>query len=122
MWFGFWPWSEEQDGQSTLFFRASVHGVPFEINNNFNIKPGYIESFKVLENGQAFQFRLDTSKKFHDGKNFTARDFEYSMIRALISPQTRPEREFMSLIAGARRLQPGDKFKFHSFAINRLRS
>jgi peptide/nickel transport system substrate-binding protein len=46
------------------------------------LRPGLAESWKVLEDGLTWEFKLRRGVKFHDGSEFTAADVEFTVQRA----------------------------------------
>lgn len=60
------------------------------VDENANIHPGVAESWSISEDGLTYKFNLRKDAKWSDGQPVTAKDFEYSWIRAL-DPKTAAE-------------------------------
>ncbi len=57
------------------------------MNTDLQLVPDIAESWDVDESGTVYTFHLRDNAKFHDGKPITARDFKWSLERA-VNPET----------------------------------
>ncbi len=71
--------------QSTLY--AALYEGLVTVDDKGNIVPGAAESWDVSEDGTEYTFHLREGLKWSDGEPLTAKDFEYSWLRALM-PET----------------------------------
>jgi oligopeptide transport system substrate-binding protein len=71
--------------QSTLY--AALYEGLVTVDDKGRIVPGAAESWDVSEDGTEYTFHLREGLKWSDGKPLTAKDFEYSWLRALM-PET----------------------------------
>lgn len=106
------PWLNFNDGATRSTFNTAVHSQPLFIYPDLNISPGYIKKWKWESKENKYIFTIDTSLKYHNGKNVSAKDVELVFVKPFISPLTRAnERIPLSTIKGISKLKVGMPFR-----------
>jgi peptide/nickel transport system substrate-binding protein len=65
----------------------AVYNRFLDTDDNFNVVPALAQSWKSSSDGKQWTFKLQPGVKFHDGKDFGAKDVVYTF-RRLIDPAT----------------------------------
>ena len=105
------PWHYEAAGAAAATYRQAVHSRPVFINSNFEIKPGYIKSWKWDYEDNKFIFTLDSSLKYHDGRPISAYDFEFVLIKPFLGTVGVSDQTPLMYIKGITKLKRGEPFK-----------
>lgn len=79
------PTISQGSTQSTIY--ATLYEGLVTVDETGNIIPGAAERWEVSPDGTEYTFYLRDGLKWSDGKDLTARDFEYAWLRAL-QPET----------------------------------
>lgn len=79
------PTISQGSTQSTIY--ATLYEGLVTVDENGNIIPGAAASWEVSPDGTEYTFTLRDGLKWSDGKDLTAKDFEYAWLRAL-QPET----------------------------------
>ena len=62
-----------------------VYENMIEVNNNYEAQPNVITEWETTDGGTHWVFTVDTSRRFHNGEQMTAKDVAYSLNIALNS-------------------------------------
>ena len=62
-----------------------VYENMIEVDNNYNAIPNVITEWETKDNGKHWTFKVDTSRRFHNGEQMTAKDVAYSLVKAMNS-------------------------------------
>ena len=71
-------------------FIGQLFGGLVKLDDDSKIKPDIAESWTISDDGRVYTFKLREDVTFHNGKEVTAQDFEYSWERAC-NPETGSE-------------------------------
>jgi peptide/nickel transport system substrate-binding protein len=81
---------------SNILCTQLMYDTIFDVDETFAITPQLVTEFSSTD-GKAWRFEVDNSIKFWDGTTLTAKDVEYSIQRAMRSPQFKSR---LSIIMG----------------------
>ncbi len=81
---------------SNILCTQLMYDSIFDVDETFTITPQLVTEFSS-DDGKAWRFEVDTRVKFWDGTTLTAKDVEYSIQRAMRSPQFKSR---LSIILG----------------------
>ena len=85
-----------------------LHGHPLKANDSQQILPGIIEKWG-FDHKNTYTLVLGNTK-FHNGREVTAKDLEFSIIRGFISDKENYNKIHFSDIEGLDKLKIGQKF------------
>jgi ABC-type transport system substrate-binding protein len=105
------PWHYEAAGAAAATYRQAVHSRPVFINSNFEIKPGYIRSWKWDYKDNKFIFTMDDRLKYHNGRPISAFDFEFVLIKPFLGTVGVSDQTPLMYIKGITKLKRGSPFK-----------
>ncbi len=108
---GMKPWLDFHNAHPRAAYNLAVHGHPLQFTEDMQILPGYIKSWKWDNSSQKYIFKLDRTLKYHNGESISAYDFEFALIKALITPLPGFEYSFLRSIKGFEKVKRGDKFQ-----------
>ena len=80
-------------------------------SNTFNLKPGLLESFNWDFEKNSYTLRLKSNLKFHNGREVTSKDLEFSLLRGFYSSKQSFFLAFLSNIQGVEAIKGKEKFK-----------
>ncbi len=105
------PWHYEAAGAAAATYRQAVHSRPVFINSNFEIKPGYIKSWKWDYKDSKFVFYLDDSLVYHNEKPISAYDFEFVLVKPFLGTVGVSDQTPLMYIKGITKIKRGEKFR-----------
>ncbi len=77
--------ANEQPGSRV---NKQIYDTLFIQDEEMNVHPGLAESYELLDDGMTLSLKLREGVTFHNGNAFTAEDVEFTLVRALESPDT----------------------------------
>jgi oligopeptide transport system substrate-binding protein len=97
-----------EDGDTIDLLQQVFEGL-VQWNEKNEIVPNLAEKWDISPDGKVYTFHIKKGVKFHNGKPLTARDFEYSLTRAL-KPELKSStsRTYLNDIVGALALRDGN--------------
>lgn len=107
---GLKPWNEFYDGYPFVIFNIAVHKVPFTFTKDMQIKPGYLKSFKWDYKRKKYILKIDRSLRYHNGQQISAYDFEFVLVKPLLTNLPGLLFPFANSIKGYDKIKRGDSF------------
>ena len=105
------PYSETAPGNILSTFNAAVLGQLIETDKNFELTPGHLESWNWDYKKSAYILKIKNGLKFHNGRNITSKDLEFSLLRGFFSNNQSFYRTYLSNVHGVDKIKPGTQFK-----------
>lgn len=105
------PYDTNSPAGNLALLQGLVLGQLLSVDQNYNLVPGIIDSWKWSPGSKKYILQLKKNLKFHNGKPVTARDLEYSLLRGFYSKGRSYFRMTLKEILGADEIQPGSPYR-----------
>ena len=105
------PYLEHTPGDILATVNAAVLGQLIETDENFDIRPGLLESWQWDFSKKAYVLTLKEGLKFHNGRSVSASDLEFALVRGFFSKQHSFYGIFLGNIDGIDAVRPGTPFR-----------
>ena len=103
--------SDKQPVQSLETVMAAVFGQLLFVNRSYELSPGLISRFEWDYKNSWYVLEIRPGTKFHNGREATATDLEFSILRGLISKRAAWAKSFFANIEGIEAAENASSFK-----------
>ena len=103
---GIEPYHEDSVAEVLSTFNAAVLGQLLSVSDSYELQPSLIESWKWDFKTSSYELRLHAGLKFHNGREATAEDLEYSLLRGFFSKKSSFYRVYLSNVEGVDSIDP----------------
>lgn len=97
--------------QSLMTIQSAVLGQLIYTESSFDLKPGLLESYKWNYKDKSYELTLRKNLKFHNNRNVTSKDLEFSILRGFFTPKGSWFKSFFNNIEGIDILKGKKQFK-----------
>lgn len=105
------PWLDFYNAYPRGVYNLAVHGHPLRFSPDMQIAPGYIKFWKWDEKKSVYILKMDRSLKYHNGQPISAYDFEFVLVKPLLTNLAGFDYSFLRSIKGYDKIKRGDKFR-----------
>ena len=107
---GIVPYREEAPVHELFAVLNPVLGQLLYVNQNYDLTPGLLESFHWEHKNSQYVLKIQDNLKFHNGREVTAKDLEFSLLRGFFTSQRNFFRAFFNNIEGIEEIKGKKKF------------
>ena len=105
------PFSKDAPIDTISAVITPILGQLVYTSNTFNLKPGLLESFHWDFKKSSYILKLKPNLKFHNGREVTSKDLEFSLLRGFYSSKQSFFLAFLNNIQGVESIKGKKKFK-----------
>lgn len=108
---GIKPWLDFHNAYPRGIYNLAVHGHPLKFTSDMQILPGYINFWKWDAKRSVYVLKMDRSLKYHNGQTISARDFEFALVKPLLTTLSGFDYSFLRSIKGYDKVKRGEPFR-----------
>jgi ABC-type transport system substrate-binding protein len=105
------PWLDFYNAYPRGIYNLAVHGHPLKFTSEMQILPGYIKFWKWDVKRGVYILKMDRSLKYHNGDPISARDFEFALVKPLLTTLSGFDYSFLRSIKGYDKVKRGEPFR-----------
>ena len=105
------PYLENTSGDILSTFNAAVLGQLIQTDRSYSLEPGLISEFEYDFKKNRYILKLQKGLKFHDGREVSSKDLEYSILRGFFSKNSSFYRVYLANIEGIESVDAKKEYK-----------